>query len=220
MATIPNVTAGDVIAESWGDAVADELNDNTVKKAPGTAQTITPTADVVPLIIKGKASQTAVLQEWRNNAGTLLASVDINGKLTIAGQIAFPATQNAAAGANVLDDYEEGTYTPTITAGTGTFTSASGAGAYTKVGNFVYVTIIVTITTNGTAAGDVRSTLPFTPSGAAGTPFGIGREMASTGAQLWAWTSGTTTLIATFANTYPGGSGSVPTVGMSYRTST
>jgi hypothetical protein len=34
--------------------------------------------------------------------------------LTIAGQIAFPASQSANAGANVLDDYEEGTFTPTL----------------------------------------------------------------------------------------------------------
>jgi len=32
--------------------------------------------------------------------------------LTIPGQLAFPATQSASTGANVLDDYEEGTWTP------------------------------------------------------------------------------------------------------------
>lgn len=48
------------------------------------------------------------------------------------GQIKFPATQNASADANTLDDYEEITWTPT---GNGiTFSSASGQ--VTKIGRF------------------------------------------------------------------------------------
>jgi hypothetical protein len=43
------------------------------------------------------------------------------------------------AAANELDDYEEGTFTPTVlgstTAGTGTYTSRGGI--YTKIGNVV-----------------------------------------------------------------------------------
>ena len=39
--------------------------------------------------------------------------------LTIAGQIAFPASQSASAGANVLDDYEEGAWTPALNFGGG-----------------------------------------------------------------------------------------------------
>lgn len=55
-----------------------------------------------------------------------------------------------------------GTYTPTITAGTGAFTRVSAAGRYWKVGSFVFFQITVTITTNGSAAGKVIASLPFT----------------------------------------------------------
>ncbi len=46
------------------------------------------------------------------------------------GQIVFPASQNASSDANTLDDYEEGTFTPTVlgftTAGTGTYSGRAG----------------------------------------------------------------------------------------------
>jgi hypothetical protein len=49
---------------------------------------------------------------------TSLAAVTASGLVDIsgasAGQIKFPATQNASAGANTLDDYEEGTWTPSV----------------------------------------------------------------------------------------------------------
>ena len=48
--------------------------------------------------------------------------------------ITFPATQSSSTDANTLDDYEEGTWTPTQGGGltvVGTFTSS---GTYTKVG--------------------------------------------------------------------------------------
>ena len=55
--------------------------------------------------------------------------------------ITFPATQSASTDANTLDDYEEGTWTPTIsgstTAGTGTYTVQTGV--YTKIGNTVSI---------------------------------------------------------------------------------
>ena len=51
--------------------------------------------------------------------GTLAAgATTITGALTIsgasAGQIVFPATQNASANVNTLDDYQEGSWTPTL----------------------------------------------------------------------------------------------------------
>jgi hypothetical protein len=53
--------------------------------------------------------------------------------------ITFPATQSASSNANTLDDYEEGTFTPTViggtTAGTGTYNTQTGS--YTKVGRLV-----------------------------------------------------------------------------------
>lgn len=51
--------------------------------------------------------------------------------------ITFPATQSASSNANTLDDYEEGTWTATLTDGTNTVTS-DGA-TYRKIGSLVFV---------------------------------------------------------------------------------
>jgi hypothetical protein len=51
--------------------------------------------------------------------------------------ISFPATQSASSDANTLDDYEEGTWTGTLTgtAGLNPSTAVTGTGKYTKIGN-------------------------------------------------------------------------------------
>ena len=55
--------------------------------------------------------------------------------------ISFPATQSPSSDVNTLDDYEEGTYTPTILFNTtnGDLAYSVQVGFYTKVGNLVYV---------------------------------------------------------------------------------
>jgi hypothetical protein len=80
------------------------------------------------------------------------------------GQITFPAAQNASSNANTLDDYEEGTFTPTVygssTAGTTTYTVQDGN--YVKVGQLCYFNSVVQIT-NQTGSGNIRfGGFPFT----------------------------------------------------------
>jgi len=76
--------------------------------------------------------------------------------------ITFPATQSASSDANTLDDYEEGTWTPTL-ANIGTGTYATNTGSYTKIGNRVYLTVVLDINTTGTASGDLQiNGFPFT----------------------------------------------------------
>jgi hypothetical protein len=85
--------------------------------------------------------------------------LDISG--ASAGRIQFPATQVASANANTLDDYEEGTWTPTIqnftVSGTSTLT-----GTYTKIGRVVYFNL--SFANTGTIAFGTSAliTLPFT----------------------------------------------------------
>jgi hypothetical protein len=52
------------------------------------------------------------------------------------------------------------TYTPTVTAGSGTLTSASATGAYLQMGKIVFFRQSITLTTIGTAGFDVEATLP------------------------------------------------------------
>jgi hypothetical protein len=53
--------------------------------------------------------------------------------------ITFPATASASSDANTLDDYEEGTWTPTVAGSStaGTYTLATIKAYYTKIGNQV-----------------------------------------------------------------------------------
>ena len=85
------------------------------------------------------------------------------GILQLKSGITFPATAVAATDVNTLDDYEEGTWTPTQGAGltvVGTFTSA---GHYTKVGRQVTVQGFVRGSTSVASAGGsvFCSGLPF-----------------------------------------------------------
>ena len=79
--------------------------------------------------------------------------------------ITFPATQSASTDANTLDDYEEGTWTPTVTNMTTTGTPTY-AGVYTKIGNLVLVNFYSTNAVGTTYAATLNSTnvtgLPFT----------------------------------------------------------
>lgn len=89
--------------------------------------------------------------------------------------ITFPATQVASSDANTLDDYEEGTFTPTVqgstTAGVGTYNQQ--VGYYTKVGRLVTVNVWLQWT-NTTGTGNLRfGGLPFTIGNISGNYGGI-----------------------------------------------
>lgn len=83
---------------------------------------------------------------------------------TTTGQIAFPATQSASSGANTLDDYEEGTFTPTLTSAGGSgIAYTTQLGGYVKIGKLVYATIWIVLSSKGTASGAIGfGALPFT----------------------------------------------------------
>jgi hypothetical protein len=107
---------------------------------------------------------------FRNQAGqqgAMVVNTDSIGMSGVAG-ITFKAAQVANADPNTLDDYEEGTFTPTITyetPGTLSITYNNTTGRYIKIGRLVYINIDVRIAgfTKGTASG---------PWGFTGLPFG------------------------------------------------
>jgi hypothetical protein len=81
------------------------------------------------------------------------------GTLSTGTGIAFPASQSASTDANTLDDYEEGTWTPSLGGNT---TYNVQEGKYTKIGNRVFVTAQIQVTTIGTGSTTTVSGLPFT----------------------------------------------------------
>ena len=76
------------------------------------------------------------------------------------GQIKFPATQNPSSDANTLDDYEEGTWTPSL-GGTATYSVQSGT--YTKIGRLVFIECSLSVATIGTGSTTTIGGLPFAP---------------------------------------------------------
>ena len=88
--------------------------------------------------------------------------LDVNGVIATNQGIKFPATQVASADPNTLDDYEEGTWTPTVVGTTaGTATYSYQIGTYVKIGSQVTVTGLV-VYSSGTGAGTLRiGNLPF-----------------------------------------------------------
>jgi hypothetical protein len=111
--------------------------------------------------------------------GTTLA---LEGATSAAGTgIAFPATQLASSNANTLDDYEEGTWTPTQGAGLTVVGTFSSSGTYTKVGRQVTVVFILSGSTSiAAAAGGIACAgLPF-----AGTVNGTGSLTANTSGSI------------------------------------
>jgi len=113
------------------------------------------------------------------NTGTLISATTIGvGGATPSASgagITFPATQSASTDANTLDDYEEGTWTPTVegttTAGTATYTVRIGR--YTKIGNTLRIMFAVEWSGH-TGTGTTKvSGFPFASNGGNQTPFAV-----------------------------------------------
>jgi hypothetical protein len=80
------------------------------------------------------------------------------------GQVKYPATQLPSSDPNTLDDYEEGTFSPTLRFGgasTG-MTLAVQKGRYIKIGSKVSVFIYLALSAKGSATGVASvGALPF-----------------------------------------------------------
>lgn len=96
------------------------------------------------------------------------------------------------------------TYAPVVTAGAGAITAYTASGRYNQIGKLVFVQIDVTVTTNGTGAGDVIVTLPVAAQGASVLH---GREVSVGGKMLQGQVAGTVVLVYNYDNTYPAGNG-------------
>jgi hypothetical protein len=141
--------------------------------------------------ISGNASGTGVFTIASPNSNTdrTLTLPDNSGTVVVTGTtpalngITFPASQVTSADANTLDDYEEGTFTPSgFTAG---YTADIVSGFYTKVGRVV--SLLVNVRFSAVPAANsavIFSGAPFiSVLGGAGTcSSGVVRENSTTGA--------------------------------------
>ena len=95
----------------------------------------------------------------QNSTPAFASTIGVGGATAAASGagITFPATQSASSDANTLDDYEEGTWTPTSPLAT--FSSA--VGQYVKVGQMVTVSFRC-VFNSITNSNQATITLPFT----------------------------------------------------------
>jgi len=99
-----------------------------------------------------------------NDAVTAVYMADDSGATVYCSGVNFPDTQAASGDANVLDDYEEGDWTPLLTDGSNNATSdGNTGGTYTKIGRQVTVVGRLATSSLGSVSGAVQiNGLPFT----------------------------------------------------------
>lgn len=138
--------------------------------------------------------------------GSLFIIDDSGSVSSFGGNITFPSTQVPSANPNTLDDYEEGTFTPTITFGGASvgITYSSQVGVYTKIGNLVTIGIAIVLTNKGSSTGAAMvGGLPFNVTSADTFPLNYqANNMAATAAtdlQAQALASTTTISLVRFA---------------------
>ena len=105
----------------------------------------------------GTATGFGGLSTWSENSGNLLSSDASKG---------IYLGVNSATGANLLSDYEEGSWTPTISGASSGPTYDNRTGRYTKTGDLVFVEMLLQWnSTSFTTASDAFTVtgLPFTP---------------------------------------------------------
>ena len=141
-----------------------------------------PTAGRVDLLSMNDANDA---YEDINIYGDTIKFANASGLVELAsGQLKFPATQNASADANTLDDYEESSWTPAWTQGFSSTNYNFQHGKYVKVGGLVSVFCSIGMTASGTTATSdpLRMELPFTA--VSGMNNFVGTAVVQSGAAL------------------------------------
>lgn len=107
---------------------------------------------------------------------------DTTGAFT--NNLKFTGGGTASSDVNTLDAYVEGTFTPALTFGgvsTG-ITYSSRGGTYTRIGNMVFFTISIWLSSKGSAVGNSQITgLPFTVSATANFPAAFAVDSVTSG---------------------------------------
>jgi hypothetical protein len=127
--------------------------------APAVAGTPTLTLPTTTDTLVGKATTDTLTNKTLTSP--TISTINLTG-----GQIAFPATQSASSDANTLDDYEEGTFTATMStssSGSVTIDTSFRTGWYTKIGRQVTIIGQFKVSSVSSPAGELYlNGLPFT----------------------------------------------------------
>jgi hypothetical protein len=133
--------------------------------------------------------------------------------------IDFSANTHAAGmTSELLNDYEEGTWVPTVAAGSGSITTVGTVvGNYTRIGRLVTLFASVTITNNGTGSGSIRiSGIPFPVSANIPEYVGVGSN-GSTAKTINAILNGSQIYVFYYDGAYPVASGQTINISLTYQ---
>lgn len=145
---VDNVTlqvSSDQLSVKDGGITASKLNSGIVLGLTNVAGS---SSDIMPI---GDASDSF-------NIKRIAITELYDGAGCFPGQLTFPAVQNASANPNTLDDYEEGTWTPSL-GGSATYTTQTGT--YTKIGRLVSIHCRLVVNSIGTGSTFQITGLPF-----------------------------------------------------------
>jgi hypothetical protein len=142
---------------------------STISAGTTSGTALVSTGDTTGALVLQTNGTTTAATFNANQTITFVSTISVGGATpsTSGSGITFPATQSASSDANTLDDYEEGTWTPTVTFGGAsagiiyntTFTGAT----YTKIGNRVCISGFLLLTNKGSSTGVAAvANLPFT----------------------------------------------------------
>ena len=114
--------------------------------------TVTPDASV----------STAKIIDGSVTSAKLDTNIDIAGTLDSTGIITADAGIKLGTGTDILNSFEEGTWTPTNTAG---ITLTVSANRYQRVGNLVFINAFINFPSSVVASGVVLGGVPYAPAG-------------------------------------------------------
>jgi hypothetical protein len=123
------------------------------------------------------------------NTNTRLAIGTTGQILTVAGGVPSWATAGATGFPAAT------TYTPTVTASSGSPTSVTATGNYSQSGKYVICNVNITVNTVGTASGAIVFTLPIAAKSGSFIALGLAQEVSSSGAagNILVYPAGSTT---------------------------
>jgi hypothetical protein len=153
-------TSNSTVTLPDGSVTNAKISDSTIELVKLSA---TGTKDATTFLRGDNTFASAGLSGWSEDGAN-------NNLLPASASAGIYLGVNSATAANLLDDYEEGSWTPSFGSASGSFgslTFSGSGGRYTKIGNTVtaWCRTNCTVTTIGTASGQFEITgFPFTSS--------------------------------------------------------
>ena len=153
----------------FGSNVYLDGSGNSTRKEAGVAALWQIDGDVISWYTAGSGSADTTISWSLKNRFSSDGNLSFNS-----GQgIDFSATSDATGmSSEVLDDYEEGNYNPTVTADSGSFSMMAGSDefSYIKIGALVHVQGYISINADNSASGNIKVSLPYASYNASDDP--------------------------------------------------